>query len=205
MESPDVSVIIPVYNAVDYVGQAVGSVQAQSISAERVEIVIVDDGSTDGSGEVVRELAAADSRIRVISQVNSGTPGGARNPAIGAASGKFVFFLDADDRLSDLALERMVDTAIAEGSEVVLGKIASVDGRRVPTSMFRESVLDADIVRNKIFNTLGPTKLVSKTLIDRLDLRFPTDQKVGEDQPFMAAGVPERFEKFDPCRYGATI
>ncbi|RCS64801.1 glycosyltransferase family 2 protein [Brachybacterium alimentarium] len=187
MESPDVSVIIPVYNAVDYVGQAVGSVQAQSISAERVEIVIVDDGSTDGSGEVVRELAAADSRIRVISQVNSGTPGGARNPAIGAASGKFVFFLDADDRLSDLALERMVDTAIAEGSEVVLGKIASVDGRRVPTSMFRESVLDADIVRNKIFNTLGPTKLVSKTLIDRLDLRFPTDQKVGEDQPFMAA------------------
>ena len=187
MDSPDVSVIIPVYNAVDYVGQAVASVQSQSISPERVEIVIIDDGSTDGSGDIVRELAREDARIHVLFQENSGTPGGARNPGIRAARGNYVFFLDADDKLTERALERMVDTAIAEGSEVVLGKIASIDGRRVPTSMFRSTVLDADVVRDKVFNTLGPTKLVSKDLIDRLELRFPTDQKVGEDQPFMAA------------------
>ena len=47
--------------------------------------------------------------------------------------------------------------------------------------MFRSTVLDADVVRDKVFNTLGPTKLVSKDLIDRLELGFPTDQKVGED------------------------
>lgn len=184
---PQVSVIIPVYNSVDYVRDAVQSVRDQTISPEGVEIVAVDDGSTDGSGTLLAELAAEDPRMTVITQENSGTAGGARNPAIARARGEFVFFLDSDDLLTPDALRSMVETARSEGSDVVLGKIASSDARHAPASMFGRTVLDADLVEDKVFNTLGPTKLIRRELIERLGLRFPDDQKVGEDQPFMAA------------------
>src|SRR5690625_2718921 len=81
----------------------------------------------------------------------------------------------------------MVDVAIAEDSDVVLGKISSTDRRRVPTSMFKRTILDAHLVNDRVFNTLGSTKLIRRDIIDRLHLRFPTDQTVGEDEPFMAA------------------
>lgn len=185
--APQVSVIVPVYNSVDYVRGAVQSVLDQTIDPGAVEIIAVDDGSTDGSAAVLAELAATHSRLTVITQENSGTPGGGRNPAISRATGEFIFFLDSDDRLTPDALRRMVDVAQAEGSDVVLGKMTSTDKRKAPSTMFKESVLDADLLRDKVFNTLGPTKLIRRELIDRLHLRFPEDQKVGEDQPFMAA------------------
>lgn len=184
---PDVSVVIPVYNAEDYVGEAIRSVLAQTISPERLELVVVDDGSSDGSGEVVAELARQDPRITVITQENSGTPGGGRNPGIGAARGTFLFFLDSDDLLPEGSLERMVDVAAEQGSDVVLGRLGSTDGRRVPSSMFTRTVMDADVLEDRVFQTLGPTKLIRRELVERLGLRFPTDQTVGEDQPFMAA------------------
>ena len=185
--SLQVSVIIPVYNTAGYVREALRSVRAQSIEPDAVEIIAVDDGSTDGSGEILAEFAAEDPRMTVITQENSGTPGGARNPAIESARGEYVFFLDADDLLTPDALRGLVETAEAEGSDVVLGKIGSLDGRHAPASMFKRTVLDADLLEDNVFNTLGPTKLIRRSLIERLGLRFPTDQKVGEDQPFMAA------------------
>lgn len=187
MTPPDVSVVIPVYNSVDYVGEAIRSVRDQTIAPERVEMIVVDDGSTDGSGAVIAQEAASDPRITMITQPNSGTPGGARNPALDVVRGTFVFFLDSDDLLTPGALESMVDTAIAEESDIVLGKIVSSDHRTVPTSMFKRTNLDADLVGDRVFNTLGPTKLIRRDIIDRLHLRFPTDQTVGEDEPFIAA------------------
>lgn len=184
---PKVSVIIPVFNSVGYVREAIESVREQTIDPGSVEIIAVDDGSTDGSGAVLAELAAEDPRLTVITQENSGSPGGGRNPAIGRARGEFVFFLDSDDMLSPDALRRMVEVATTEDSDVVLGKLASTDKRRAPASMFSRTVLDADLVRDKVFNTLGPTKLIRREIIERLELRFPEDQTVGEDQPFMAA------------------
>lgn len=184
---PDVSVIIPVYNSAAYVREAIGSVRDQTMDPQSVELVVVDDGSTDGSGAILEDLAAEDPRMTLITQENSGTPGGARNPALDRASGRFVFFLDSDDQLTPDALRRMVEVADAEGSDVVLGKMASSDDRHAPATMFRRTVLDADLVKDKVFNTLGPTKLIRRELIERLGLRFPRDQRVGEDQPFMAA------------------
>lgn len=185
--APQVSVIIPVYNSVDYVREAIQSVREQTIDADALEILVVDDGSTDGSDGILAELADEDSRITVITQENSGTPGGGRNPAIGRATGEFLFFLDSDDRLTPDALRRMVEVARTEGSDVILGKMSSTDKRQAPSTMFRRTILDADLVQDKVFNTLGPTKLIRREIIERLDLRFPEDQKVGEDQPFMAA------------------
>lgn len=184
---PQVSVIVPVFDAVEYVGDAIRSVRDQTIDPEAVEILAVDDGSTDGSGRVLAELAAEEPRLTVLTQENSGTPGGGRNPAIGRARGEFLFFLDADDLLTPDALRRMVLTAQEQGSDVVLGRMRSLDGRHAPSSMFARTVLDADLVRDKVFNTLGPTKLIRRELVERLGLRFPEDRTIGEDQPFMAA------------------
>ncbi|MGY5765516.1 glycosyltransferase family 2 protein [Brachybacterium sp. DNPG3] len=188
--TPRVSVIVPVYNSAPYVGDCLRSVLDQTIldgAPDAVEILAVDDGSTDGSDRVLAELAAAHPQIRVISQENSGSPGGARNPAIGRATGEYVFFLDSDDLLARDALADMVAMAESAASDVVLCKIAGMGGRHAPASMFHRTVADADLVADKVFNTLGPTKLIRRSLIEEQHLRFPTDQTVGEDQPFMAA------------------
>ena len=150
-----VSVIIPVYNSVNYVGEAIRSVQEQSLDRDAIEILAVDDGSTDGGGELLAEMAAEDPRIRLLTQENSGTPGGARNPAIDIARGEFVFFLDSDDTLTPDALHNMLRMADAEDSDVVLGKLGSLDARAAPASMFKRTVADADLVEDNIFNTLA--------------------------------------------------
>jgi glycosyltransferase involved in cell wall biosynthesis len=90
-----VSVIIPVYNCQDYIAEAIRSIANQTV--RDVEIVVVDDGSTDSTLAVARREAAQDSRVVVITQPNSGMPGAARNAGIRACRGDFIAFLDADD------------------------------------------------------------------------------------------------------------
>lgn len=89
-----VSVVIPVYNMRDYVSEAIESVLAQTLPPEAVDVVVVDDGSTDGSGEAARRRAPG---VRIIRQDNRGLPA-ARNAGIRASSAPYLAFLDADDR-----------------------------------------------------------------------------------------------------------
>ena len=92
MESSNVfTIVIPVYNVIEYLSQCVQSVLSQEFY--NYEIILVDDGSTDGSGERCDELARHDNRIRVIHQENQGLSA-ARNTGICAAGGKYVIFLD---------------------------------------------------------------------------------------------------------------
>lgn len=91
------SIIIPCYNVAPYVERAVRSVQEQAFGDW--ELILVDDGSADGTLSVLRRLEAADSRIRVIAQENSGVSA-ARNAGLRAARGEYVHFVDADDYLS---------------------------------------------------------------------------------------------------------
>ena len=99
-----ISVVIPVYNAADLLPRAVGSVMMQDFSD--YELILVDDGSTDGSYEVCDDLAANDMHIRVIHKKNGGVSS-ARNAGIMAAKGEFVMFIDADDAIRDGSLEEM--------------------------------------------------------------------------------------------------
>lgn len=92
---PLVSVVMPVYNAVDFVAEAIASIQAQT--CPEWELLAVDDGSTDGSSVVVAAIAAVDPRVRLITSVGNQGPGPARNRGIAAARGQYVAFLDADD------------------------------------------------------------------------------------------------------------
>lgn len=111
-----VSVIIPVYNSQKFIGSCLQQVLAQSL--REIEIVCVDDGSTDDSADIIAQTAQRDSRVKLIRQENAG-PGPARNAGIAAATGEFVTFLDADDRYSsDDYLRVLYEGAVDNGVDV---------------------------------------------------------------------------------------
>jgi poly(ribitol-phosphate) beta-N-acetylglucosaminyltransferase len=98
--SPDVSVVVPVYNTMPYLTRCLTSLVEQSIGLDRMQVVAVDDGSTDGSGrELDRFAERYPDTFTVIHQANSGGPAGPCNRALDAATGRFVFFVGADDYL----------------------------------------------------------------------------------------------------------
>ena len=95
---PSVSVIIPVYNKDKYIENCMTTIMNQSL--KELEIICIDDGSTDCSAAVIEKLAKSDSRISMIRQKNSGA-GPARNAGINKASGEFIAFMDPDDYYPD--------------------------------------------------------------------------------------------------------
>lgn len=111
-----VSVVMPCFNASRYLRDSVASVTDQSY--DNFELIIVDDGSTDDSSTILRQLAAADPRIKVLTQPNRGA-GPARNAALHVATGFYVAFLDADDYWDSDFLRKMVHRIEAAGTELV--------------------------------------------------------------------------------------
>lgn len=103
-DNPLITVIIPVYNIMEYLPRCVHSVTAQTY--RRLEIILVDDGSTDGTGELCESLAAEDSRIRVYHKPNGGSSS-ARNLALSLAQGEYVGFVDSDDYIEPDMYERL--------------------------------------------------------------------------------------------------
>jgi len=119
-ENPEdelVSVVIPAYNCERTIGETLASVRAQT--HRRLEILVVDDGSKDGSASVVRSHAEADDRVRLIPQANGGVAA-ARNAGILAARGRFVAPVDADDLWRPRKIERQLRTMLAGGEYVGL-------------------------------------------------------------------------------------
>lgn len=111
-----ISVIIPVYNVEAYLRECVGSVLKQTY--QTFEIILVDDGSTDSSGDICDEYAGNDERICVIHQKNSG-PSKTRNTGLENATGKYIYFLDSDDYIDSNALELLVNTAESNDADLV--------------------------------------------------------------------------------------
>lgn len=114
---PKVSVIIPVYNTEKYVRQAVESIRRQTL--KDIEIIIVNDGSTDGSMTILEELAVQDERIKLFSQENQGQSI-ARNFALQKVGGKYLYFMDSDDYLENDALELCFEKAESNNLDFVL-------------------------------------------------------------------------------------
>jgi hypothetical protein len=187
MAGPTVSVIIAAYNAMPYVTRSVTSVAEQTIGRDALEIIAVNDGSTDGTAKELERLADEfPGLLQVVHQENSGGPSAPRNAGLDLARGKFVFFLDADDHLGPEALERMVTMAEENGTDIVLGKMVGVGGRGLPMSMFRSNQPKTDVFSSRVYWALNPLKLFRRELLERHALRFPTGMPVGEDQPFTA-------------------
>jgi glycosyltransferase involved in cell wall biosynthesis len=184
--APDVSVIIGAYNAMPYLTACLQSVVDQSIGLDRLEVVAVDDGSTDAtSKELDRFADDYPGVVRVVHQENSGGPSGPRNVGLDLATGRYVFFLDADDRLGPEALARMVTMADEQGSDVVLGKMVGV-GRGVPRTMFSRNQPRADLYTSRVWWARSAQKLFRRSHVEELGLRFPTHYRIGEDQVFTA-------------------
>ena len=106
--SVKVSVILPVYNASDYLHQCMDSIVGQTL--KDIEIICVDDGSTDNSLDILKEYEQKDKRVKVIQQKNAGA-GAARNNGLSIATGEYLSFLDSDDFFEPDMLEKAYEKA----------------------------------------------------------------------------------------------
>jgi glycosyltransferase involved in cell wall biosynthesis len=176
-----VSVVIPVYNVERYLERCVQSVLRQTY--KDLEIILVDDGSTDGSGELCDKIAERDSRVRVIHQENQGLSG-ARNTGIHQATGEYVIFMDSDDEwLLDNGLEVLLQKDTI-GIDLILFKNVDIwkDGRRTCSRDYDFDITDRISDAKAIFKHLVATQqfrmsacflLVRKGLLVDNEIYFP--------------------------------
>lgn len=119
-----ISVIIPIYNVEKYLSDCVESVLKQTYTD--LEIILVDDGSQDASGQICDDYAKQDSRVQVIHKKNGGLSS-ARNAGIDQATGQYFFFLDSDDWIAENALELLYKEIKSTGSDLALCNMQYVD------------------------------------------------------------------------------
>ena len=177
---PIVSVIIPSYNAMNYITETLESVLAQTLAD--IEIIVVDDGSTDNTRDIVKEYAHKDSRLTLVEQTNQ-FAGVARNNGMARATGSYLYFLDADDYIEKNALENLVnalersgaDIAIAksEGFDNVTGTTWTIDGALSGMELNRP-IKHEDYCDGIFQSFIGWPwdKLFRKDFIDRIKLTF---------------------------------
>jgi poly(ribitol-phosphate) beta-N-acetylglucosaminyltransferase len=183
--APAVSVIIATYNARPLLSYALNALTAQTLPAHLIEIIVVDDGSTDDTWRYLSELQGMRSNLTIFHQPHTGGPSAGRNRALSEATGSYVFFHDADDFLGPDALLRLVNLAQQQHSDIVVPRVTWF-GKPEAKPASNRTVLDADLVENGVWRALTPHKLVRRSLIEDLELRFNEDMVQGEDQVFMA-------------------
>ncbi|MBD5489142.1 MAG: glycosyltransferase [Lachnospiraceae bacterium] len=123
-ETPLVSVIVPIYNVEKYLKKCIESIRTQLYN--HIEIILVDDGSLDGSAQICDGYQQLDERIKVIHKVNGGLSD-ARNAGIDVCVGQYILFVDSDDYIHPYMIKGMMDVAINEGADIVECAIQDVD------------------------------------------------------------------------------
>lgn len=197
--NPRVSVIIPTYNRRAVLLESIASVQQQTFSD--LEILVCDDGSTDGSREAVQAIAAADGRVRWIAGGHCGFPGTVRNRGIRAARGEWIAFQDSDDLWIATKLEKQLAVLnAAPEAQFIYSHAAALrpDGSRIRMTPFRIRR------QGRVFETLlmysvvhAQTVLVRRSLLERVGL-FNEDMqlRIAEDYELflrLAAETPFHF------------
>jgi poly(ribitol-phosphate) beta-N-acetylglucosaminyltransferase len=177
-----VSVVVPVFEPGPLIEPLIDSLLAQTMPAGERELVFVDDGSRDGTGERLDALAVEHPDIHVVRIPNSGWPGRPRNVGLDAARGEFVFFADHDDWLEPDALERLYAAATEHGADIVIGKVVGHGGRRTPhlSRVDRHGVDAAEAP----LGLLTPHKLFRRALLEEHGIRFPEGEQRLEDHLF---------------------
>lgn len=180
-----VSVIIPVYNAEPFIRATLDSVIAQTL--KEIEIILVDDGSTDGSFDILNEYAENDGRITVLTQINQGA-GAARNYGMKAAHGKYLSFLDADDYFypdmlkdsfehanknnADITVFMAEDYFVNKDKTVMLNKFFFDDGNALPSNKPVFSIKDIKANPFTSVATWAFDKLFLRSFIQRNNIKF---------------------------------
>ena len=177
---PKVSVVLPVYNVEGYLPKCLDSLVSQTL--RDIEVICVDDGSTDRSGAIIDEYAAKDGRFRAIHQANAGA-GAARNVGMAAAVGEYLFFCDPDDWCGPEMLSGLVSRADKVEADVVLSGYVKVDGatgrilgEHMPSSKWPcDGSFDGSKMRKWVFNLARHTvwdKLFRRSFVEREGIRF---------------------------------
>lgn len=187
---PQISVVIPVYNAEKYLGCCIESVLEQSFSD--YELILIDDGSKDMSLTICHKYAMRDKRIKIISQKNSGVSV-ARNKGLECALGKFISFVDSDDYLEPQALEKLYKSVTKEPCDLVCGSFQRIcaNGASSPFIWSSRTLRSAKELADVCYKmnmsvVLGGVwgKLYRNTIIKKYQIRFPHDISVAEDNIF---------------------
>ncbi|MEV6151239.1 glycosyltransferase family 2 protein [Nonomuraea sp. NPDC052129] len=189
---PVLSVIVPFYNVEKYIGPCLDSLAAQKF--QDLEMICVDDGSTDGGAAVVEARMAADPRISLIRQANQGV-GRARNIGVRRATGRYLAFVDGDDKVPPRAFQRLVASLEATGSDLACGNVMRLHRNLLVPSWahkqaFAESRKRTHITRHPLLirDRMLWNKVYRLDFWNALGLAFP--ERMYEDQPVaMAAHV----------------
>ncbi len=187
---PKISVIVPVYNTVDYLPECFDSILIQSI--QDIEVIVVDDGSSDGCWEIIKKYAAKYPQFKIFKQ-NRKRQGTARNLGLKHAIGDYIAFLDSDDTLPDQAYEWLYDSAERSGSDMATGPYQSFfHGRKWIEVPVHERLLRNEITHTDIYSTPELledisvcNRLIKRSVIEKYQLEFP-ERYAGEDVVFMS-------------------
>jgi len=183
------SIIIPIYNAAEYLHDALSQLLKECGDSQ---VILVNDGSTDKSGNICREFSQIDNRVKVINQPNCG-PGAARNSGLQCAVGEWIYFMDADDSLCQESFEFISQLCDAKNVDLqVFGfRVVSSTGEDIvdfPNCKFmrikfgdylKDYVLEIPYGNGFLWN-----KLYRRDIIIANNLRFDTDMRIQEDEIF---------------------
>ena len=198
-ENVKVSVVMPIYNAFDYLKPAIDSVLNQTLTD--IELICVDDGSTDNSLSILKEYQQQDDRVRIVTENNAG-PSLARNKGLQRARGKYVIFLDADDFYDYALLEKLYDLAEEQSLDIAICKFDIYNNRK---AKFEDNIrsdhgeiFDGGKVVSKnnypdviLSCTTGYVwnKLFRKEFLLEKELTFDIDLRVFEDTYFVVTAL----------------
>lgn len=187
---PEVSIVVPAWNAARFLPATLDSLLGQDL--RDIQVVVVDDGSTDDTAMIAEQRAAIDARVHVLRGPNAGVSA-ARNRGLAVATGKFVLFLDSDDIAAAGMLSTMVAVAEGDASDVVLCSLVRFGlgpDRTVVAPELRATSLSGmaehlpHLAATSLIHHLG-NKIFRRDLIDAVGARFPEGMSIGEDLLFV--------------------
>ncbi len=198
-ETVAVSVIVPIYNAATYLSQALESLCNQTLT--QIEIICVDDGSTDAGLDILKSFHERDPRVRIVTQSNAGASR-ARNNGIRRARGEYVAFLDADDFADPTWLEKLYGAASAGQADIAtcgydlyrdrirryIEAVPSENAGRLPC----DRIVPRGDIPDILFQSMDSyvwNKIFRRTFLQEKDLFFPEDIQMFEDTYFVAAAL----------------
>ena len=217
MNHPKVSIIIPTYNRADLLPRTIGSVLNQTF--RNFELIVVDDGSTDNTREVVKKFEEKDLRVKYIWQENSGGPAKPKNTGIKVAKGKFIAFLDDDDEWLPEKLEKQIklfrntsnNLAFVGCNILVIEEEKNKIIKRVKMSNYSKGVFFKKLLEGNFIFT-SSSVLIKKEVLDKVGF-FDTNLKYADDwdlwvrvsEHFSFSFVPEYLLKYYLHQKGITI
>jgi hypothetical protein len=180
-----ISVVVPVYNPGPHIDALIESLARQTLPKDEWEVVFVDDGSTDGTGERLDRIDSTLPNARVIHIPASGWPGRPRNVGIDAARGEYVHLMDNDDAMGEDALRRLYDYATANHSDVVIGREVRRGMRLSPHRLFAKNRPNATLATDPLLNTLNPHKMFRRQFLNDHGIRCLEGKRRLDDNALM--------------------